>query len=165
MSVECRRCGHESWDHGFRRCNRISGIKPCICKGFAPKEEKSMEQPKRCAFCGSADVGVRNGIVALYTRWWIECHACEARGPLTSREDLAVAGWTLRAEVGELLSTKSVLEERVEQLSKGLRGIAQDCAAEYPTIARRARLTLEENNEGDVPSPDGDRPSEAQPGV
>jgi len=165
MSVECADCGHEKWDHGFRRCNRISGIMPCLCEGFRMKDE--VENPaglRPCAFCNSGDVKL--GRRERDSDWWyIECGACEARGPLCVRRDLAASGWNLRAEVGELMNTKRVLEERIERLSKGLRGIATDCAAEYPTVAGRARRTLEENNEGDIPSPDGERPSEGRPGV
>jgi len=163
MSVECHNCGHERWDHGVRRCNRISGIKPCLCEGFKAKEEPTVTDLKTCAFCNCAKIAIRQSDDGKW--WWFECSGCEARGPRTVAENLAFIGWHMRAEVGELLNTKRVLEERVEQLTKGLKGIAADYAAEYPTIARRARRTLEENNEGDIPSPDGDHPSEAQPGV
>jgi hypothetical protein len=173
MSVECATCGHENWDHGFRRCNRISGIKPCLCEGFKMKDEaKAPKGLRPCAFCNSADVaakhterGVDPGTGGAQDWWYIECGACESRGPLCVRQDLAATGWNMRAEIGELTNTKRVLEERVEQLSKGLRGIATDCASEYPTVARRARRTLEENNEGDVRSPDGDIPSQGQAGT
>lgn len=174
MSVECQNCGHERWDHSFRRCNRISGIKPCLCEGFAPKVEDMVDKSvlQSCAFCrsdkssmGHSESGVNPATSGAQDWWWIECGACKARGPLCVTKDLAAMGWNMRADVGDIMNTKRVLEERVERLTKGLRGIATDYAAEYPTIARRARRTLEENNEGDIPSPDGDRPSEAQPGV
>lgn len=117
---------------------------------------------KPCTFCAHKQVAVKN---RQPDWWWVECGGCEARGPLAVREGLARLGWNLRAEMGNLLNSNRILEERVEQLSKGLRGIATDYAAEYPTIAKRARRTLEENNEGDVPSPDGDAPSEGQAGT
>lgn len=123
-----------------------------------------MIELKNCPFCNSANVALK-AIVEPRAWWWIECAACEARGPRTVREDLAQMGWNLRASLSDYINSKHVLEERVEQLSKGLRRILADSQHEYPTIARLARRTLEENNEGDTPSPDSDTPSEGQTGT
>lgn len=166
MSVECARCGHEKWHHGVRRCNRISGIKPCLCIGFSVRQEEGTVTTNlmNCAFCKSSNASLKS-VTEPRAWWWVECYHCEARGPRTVREDLARMAWELRADISDYINSKRVLEERVEQLSKGLRRIVADCKNEYPTIARIASRTLEENNEGDLRSNDGDLPSQGQAGV
>ena len=85
-------------------------------------------------------------------------------GPLATDVKDAVKFWNKRVATEELLNTKRVLEERVAHLTRGLKGVVVHHAA-AESVRGWARRALEENNEGDVPAPDGIRSSEGQAGV
>ncbi len=47
-----------------------------------------------CPFCGSADTAIHQSMRLI---WIASCNHCEAQGPVSRRQDLAVAAWNRRA--------------------------------------------------------------------
>ena len=55
-----------------------------------------MPQIERCPFCGSELTGLHFEVTP-FQRWRVKCTLCEARGPVSDNEQVAIYKWNERA--------------------------------------------------------------------